>query len=86
MEKFSRGKIATEAIIHLCKFTLPKRSYNGNTAVNNLLRTFLPFTQAPNKGERDLKKQTYKVSITLQCASQRQWEQIEAYWFFYKFY
>lgn len=40
--------MVTKPIIYLCKSTVPKKkkSSYGNITVNNLVRTFLPFTQA----------------------------------------
>lgn len=46
---FSRENMVTKPIIYLCKSTVPKKkkkSSYGNITVNNLVRTFLPFTQA----------------------------------------
>ena len=45
-EMFSRKNIVMKPIIYLWKFTLPKKSSYGNITVNNLVRTFFPFTQA----------------------------------------
>lgn len=45
---FSRKNILTKPIIYWWKFTLPikeKKSSYGNITLNNLVRTFLPFTQ-----------------------------------------